>query len=447
MRLVSQLQRAVHRSTGGGLLTRFRRRQPPETDLRTELETELRRLMGTWFPRCVDREHGGFLCDFDHRWRPAGAQLKMLEYQARQTLAAARAAAHAPDLAPLREVAAHGFHYLKETMWDRRLGGWYRMLDRTGAPLEGATKHGHGSSYAISACVASYRLTGDPACLEQAQLAFTWLDEHAHDDRHGGYFVFYHPDGTPILSPDRGPAPAQSRDPIGTPIGFKDANTTSDLLQAFSDLYRVWPEPRLRTRLEETLAILRDRLVVAPGVMHLYAHPDWTPLPDFVRYGQVLRSANHLLAASAALAGAVEPMTGRVAKSMVDTMLRIAWDRDRGGFHFAGSSFGPSYVEYIVVFERFKSWWPQAEGMRGLLAMARHHPAQAVEYEAHFVRLWEYVKQYVIDATHGGWFSAGLDTNPEARRRPKATKWKDVSHETDALLECLLMLDPSRSDR
>ncbi len=409
--------------------------------LRTEFETELRRLMGTWFPRCVDREHGGFLCDFDHRWTPAGAQLKMLEYQARQTMAAARCATHAPDLAPLREAAQHGFRYLKDRMWDRNLGGWYRLLDRTGNPLEEAAKHGHGTSYAISACVACYELTADPECLDLAKRAFAWLEDHAHDPRHGGYFVFYRQDGTPILTRDQGPAPNESRDPIGTPIGFKDANTTSDLLKCFSDLYRVWPDSLVRTRLAETLSILRDRLIVAPGVMHLYAHLDWTPLPDFVRYGQVLRSAHHLLSASDALAGAAEPTTGRVARSMIDTLLRIAWDPRRGGFHLAGSSFGPAYVEDIVVFVPYKYWWPQADGLKVLLAMARRHPADAATYLAHFARLWDYIKTYVIDARRGGWLSAGLDTTPEARRKPKATMWKDASHETEALLDVLMMLD------
>ena len=31
-------------------------------------------------------------------------------------------------------------------------------------------------------------------------------------------------------------------------------------------------------------------------------------------------------------------------------MLRVAWDRHKGGFHLAGSSFGPTYVENIVIF-------------------------------------------------------------------------------------------------
>ena len=98
--------------------------------LRDEFEMELHRLMRIWFPRTIDREHGGFLCNFNYRWKPSGPQLKMLEYQARETLAAARAAAHFSDFKHLREATAHGFQYLKETIWDRNLGGWYRMLDR-----------------------------------------------------------------------------------------------------------------------------------------------------------------------------------------------------------------------------------------------------------------------------------------------------------------------------
>ena len=168
-----------------------------QLSLRNELEAELRRLLAVWFPRSVDRDNGGFLCDFDYRWKPSGSQCKMLEYQARQTLAAARGAAHSSDLNSLRAIATHGFRYLRDTMWDRSWGGWYRLLDQNGNPQELATKHGHGSSYAISACVACYELTDNPECLELAKLAFSWLEEKAHDAQHGGYFVFYQRDGTP----------------------------------------------------------------------------------------------------------------------------------------------------------------------------------------------------------------------------------------------------------
>ena len=78
---------------------------------------------------------------------------------------------------------------------------------------------------------------------------------------------------------------------------------------------------------------------------------------------------------------------------------------------------------------------------KALLATARLHPADAAGYTATFLTLWEYVKRYVIDARHGGWLSSGTDTTPQARRQPKASMWKDCSHEIEGLLDSLPMLD------
>lgn len=407
---------------------------PTEDSLPRQMEAELHAIQRAWFPRCVDRQHGGFLCDFDHRWQPTGPQQKMLEFQARQTLAAARGAGDSPHAAELREAAEHGFRYLKDTMWDHGHGGWYHMLDRTGNPLEGATKHGHATSYAISACTACYALTGDEECLALAKSAFAWLDAHARDARHGGYFVFYRRDGTLILSSDDLP-PGANADPIGTPFGYKDVNTTSDLLKALADLYLLWPDPLLRSRLEEMLGIVRDRFVVPPGTMHMCTHPDWTPVPDVVRYGHALRAGNLMLAASAALGGDGDDATAGVVKSVADRMLAVAWDPGKGGFHAAGGSFAPTDVEGTKVFVRTKSWWCQAEGLKLLLAMARAHPDDPADYRGHFVRLWKYILAYLSDARYGGWFQAGIDESPEASEAPKGFAWKDCSHETDALLD------------
>ena len=54
-----------------------------------ELREALDPLLDAWFPRCIDHEYGGFLCDFDYRWKASGPHRKMLEFQARQTRLAA----------------------------------------------------------------------------------------------------------------------------------------------------------------------------------------------------------------------------------------------------------------------------------------------------------------------------------------------------------------------
>jgi mannobiose 2-epimerase len=173
----------------------------------------------------------------------------------------------------------------------------------------------------------------------------------------------------------------------------------------------------------------------------MYAHPSWTVLPDPARYGQALRAASVMLGASQSLHGTVDAATGRVCKSIVDTMLRVAWDREKAGFHLAGSSFGGGYIDGIPVLLRSKRWWVQADGLRALLVMARLYPDDDVDYMAYAERLWGYVKENLVDAKHGGWFVAGLDGNPEARKQPKATAWKDASHETEALVDSIAILD------
>ena len=92
------------------------------------------------------------------------------------------------------------------------------------------------------------------------------------------------------------------------------------------------------------------------------------------------------------------------------------------------------------MFVRTKAWWPQADGIRALLEMAHLHPAEATNYVGLAEQLWQYIKDYMIDRRYGGWFVAGLDTNPEARKQPKARIWKDCSHEVEALQDCLSLL-------
>jgi len=106
-----------------------------------ELESYLfREILEPWFPVCLDKEYGGFLCDFDRRWRPNGSHDKLLEFQARHTWVAAEASLAYPDSKYLKEAALHGFRFLMDVMWDSDSGGWFHRMDRSGKPLEKATK-------------------------------------------------------------------------------------------------------------------------------------------------------------------------------------------------------------------------------------------------------------------------------------------------------------------
>jgi mannobiose 2-epimerase len=407
--------------------------------LTAEIGNALRQVLQVWFPRCVDAEYGGFLCDFDYKWRPSGSQVKMLEYQARMARLLARATATA-GFECYRPLAAHAFKYLRDILWDRQYGGWYRMLDRAGQPLEASTKHGHGIAYAIGACAAYYELTSEVEALELAKAGFAWIEKVAHDHRHGGYFASYQRDGTRIDSIERNPTHYELRDCIGTPFGYKDANTNADFLETWTDLYRIWPDPLVRERLQEMFHIVRDRMVVPPGSVHMYFLPDWTPVPDFCRYGYGLNVSNILAKASRTPGLGSDSTTAQVIKSIIDTLLRYSWDRSKSGFFHAGSTFGPTPMEDIVVLVRDKFWWPQAEATRALLRAALLYPGDPMDYMLRFNELWSYIANYLIDRKHGGWLLVGRDVSPRRRRPAKAGPWKEPSHEVHSLLECIHLL-------
>jgi mannobiose 2-epimerase len=243
----------------------------------SELEWTLERhTIDPWFPRSVDLQHGGFFCDFDYRWKACGPQDKFLEFQARQTWFAAVASHFYPTDQRLLEARKHGFAFLHGPLWDQGPGGWFHRLDRMCRPLENATKHVQGIAYGISAAVAVYEATGERDAVRLAQDAFTWIDRHAYDREYGGYFGYLTRNGEVIRAKE---IQQSGTDTIGTPVGCKDINVHSDLLESFTDLYRVWPDPGVRARLIETIDIVSWR----PSLL-LFAGLDTNPSLDAVRY-------------------------------------------------------------------------------------------------------------------------------------------------------------------
>jgi mannobiose 2-epimerase len=69
-------------------------------------------------------------------------------------------------------------------------------------------------------------------------------------------------DGTPIKRPAGISANAE--------LGYKDQNTSIHLLEAFTELYQVWPDELLKTRLQEMLTLLTDTIIDKKGYLQLF---------------------------------------------------------------------------------------------------------------------------------------------------------------------------------
>ncbi len=386
-------------------------------------------VVGPWFPRSIDTESGGFLCDFDWRWEPRGEQPRMLEFQARQTRTAARLGLAFPTENRWADYAHHGLRYLDEVMRDREHGGWYWLVDRAGRTQANGTKHAHSTAYLIGTYVEAYRLTGDGGALDSAKSAFEWLDTVLHDGSHGGYRTWATRDGRPILTHADGGLPVDAHDPLGHAVGFKDANVHSDLLESLRLLYEEWPSPLVRERLSELHRIFLERHGMADGSMHYLLADDLQPVPSPERYGYPLQSGGRMMRV-APLIGASRDESLAWARTGLDHVLS------------EGRVANGAFVETPVA--RARQWWVQGEAVQMLLIIAANVPDNG-RYVRAYDELMTAIDKDFIDHQHKGWNPLARGDWPLKVRAglshlPKAHRWKDASHETDAYLMGIRLL-------
>jgi cellobiose epimerase len=394
-----------------------------------EIETTLDRdVLDVWFPRTVDREQGGFHANFSREWKPYGKETKFSVFQGRMTWMSSQIVKRRPARKEqYLPYVTHGVDYLTGTLWDKGKGGFYWGLSETGeiSPLYTDGKQLYGISFVIYGLASAYQASKDPRALEYAQKGFRWIEEHAHDAKNGGYFEYLTRDGHPYEAhPETGIV--QLAGGSGFPVGYKSMNTHIHLLESLSQLYEVWKDHLLGQRVQEMLAIVRDKICVDPGAMNLYFTNAWQAIPDHDSYGHDVETAYLMLEAEDVLGKGHDPRTERMARMLVDHALHYGWDEKLGGFYQEGTTTGEPE-------RKSKEWWVEFEGLNALLLMHERYGKQTDIYFKAFQLQWDFIKKYQIDSEfHGVYPLIGVDGI--AAENEKGSNWKAAYHDGRALL-------------
>lgn len=421
----------------------------------SEIDSLLNDQLDLWYPGVIDKEYGGFLSRFSYDWQPIGSQDKFIVTQARHTWATSKVGYREPARKEFLDFGKHGFHFLKNSMWDERYGGFYQNVTREGEVIAGENgmirKALYGNAFGLYGLASYYQASGNTAALDFAKQTFQWLDEGSHDPQYGGYFNDLTREGKPY-TPSGGQEEGGARYP-------KDYNSGIHILEALAELYQVWSDETVRDRLAENFRLVRDTFTTDSGYLKLYFKRDLTPVSyedssralqeehldvDHITFGHDIETAFLLLEAAHAL-GYSEDSVLTKAKRMVDHTIEQAWDEDTGGFFDRGYYFEGD--KYLTITDSSKVWWAQAEALHSLLIMAGHFPDDSHNYFGKFAKQWDYIKNYLIDPEHGGWYEAGLDIDPDARKAPKAHIWKGNYHTLRTLMRCRERLNnPARHE-
>lgn len=408
-----------------------------DNSIRTEM-------LNVWYPRVIDNEHGGYLSTFTYDFQPAGPQDKMIVTQARHIWTSSKAYMDYGGEGDYKRVADHGFRFLKDVMWDKTHGGFYQLVDRQGN-VKHYQKTAYGNAFAIYGLSAYCMAFKDSSALNLAKKAFLWLEKHSHDPQHQGYFQHMNRDGS---LEKRNSETSSTSD-----VGYKDQNSSIHLLEAFTELYQVWPDILVRERLLEMLTLIRDTISNQKGNLTLFLYPDWKPVSfadsteeiilkhkhlDHVSFGHDVETAFLLMEASHVAGLTGDTRTWSKAKLMVDQALNNGWDKSTGGFFDEGYYFKDK--PGITIIKDTKNWWAQAEGLNTLLIMADLYPEDQQNYFERFHSLWKYIDTFLIDHEHGEWYQGGIDKEPDQKKNLKAHIWKASYHQYRSLSNCVKRL-------
>ncbi len=409
-----------------------------------ELKEQLKVELDHFGQATIDTAYGGYFTDMNYKWELEGRQDKMIVTQARLVWANANASIYFKEREPYFKYAHRGFEFLKNVMWDKEYGGFYDMVSREGKPLgfrDQYAKTAYGNAFAIYGLAAYYKAFGDTSALNLAIKTYKWMDKHSYDPKYGGYFQNISREGVPY------------KDGLGqTPP--KDQNSMIHIMEAFTELYQVWPNPELRVRLDSLFHDVRDIAIGDHPYLTLFFKRDWTPISyrdsnnylrtthfeeDHISFGHNVETAWLLLETSKALGIKKDTTTLRIAKWMDDFALENGWDEELGGIYDGGYIFqGEKKVTIIMP---TKQWWSEIEALNSFLMMSEIYPHDKMNYYVKFCEQWNYIKKYVLDHKYGGWYWGGIDKAPQNEKGPKATIWKVDYHTTRGLINCILRLE------
>ncbi len=374
-----------------------------------------------WCGPALDHENGGWMAWLSNDLKPDRSQPKGLIVNAR--ILWAFSAVHRVRPEPVYcDMAERAFDFVMNKFWDAKHGGAFWQLDDSGRVIDDSKKT-YGQAFYIYALTEFHQAFGSPAALGRAKELFELAERHAHDAKFGGYIE--------VCNRDWSEAGAEARLSAKDMSEKKSMNNQLHVLEAYTNLHRVWPEPRVAERLRELIELFLTR-ILDPRTNHLHHFFDeqWNVRSDTYTFGHDIEASWLLCEAAEELGDAkLRERVRAVALSMAGTVFREGFGAD-GGLSYEGSD--------GRIVDAGCECWPQAEALVGFLNAFELSGDPA--YFAAVGQTWKYIEQNLVDRVHGEWFwRINPDGQPD-QKLPKVSEWKGPYHATRACLETLKRL-------
>jgi mannobiose 2-epimerase len=319
-------------------------------------------------------------------------------------------------------MARWAYDYLTRVFWDQDYGGLYWQVDYKGSPVFDR-KHSYAQAFGIYGLSEYYRATQEPQSLVLAQALFHLLEEHAYSAVYGGYIEGSGRKWEALTDMRLSDRDVNCR---------KSMNTMLHILEAYTNLLRVWDDAHLKAQHRALLESFQ-RYIIDHSTSHfkLFFDDQWHTLSENMSFGHDIEGS-WLLLEAATMQGdsTLLAQVREAAIKMAAAVYREGLDDD-GSLLYEGSPQG--------LVDTGKAWWAQAEAVVGF------YNAYQLSGQVHFAqaadRCWRYIQDKMVDRAHGEWFKQLYRDGTLDNTRYKAGPWECPYHHSRACFEMLDRLD------
>jgi mannobiose 2-epimerase len=388
------------------------------TDLKKELYHELTgNILPFWMNRMRDDGRGGYYGRMtgENRLMPDAPKGGILHARILWTYSSAALKLQSEEyLTEARRAKAYIFSHF----FDELYGGTYWMLNADGSPADDK-KQIYSQAFFIYALTEYYRASGDEEALDRAKELFRLIEQHSFDSLKNGYMEAYSRDW--VLLEDLRLSEKDANEK-------KTMNTHLHILEAYSNLYRVWKDDTLARQLMNLIDLFLEKIIdPVSGHLNLFFDEEWRCKSTLHSFGHDIE-ASWLLVEAALVLGdeamrrKLRPVTLRITDAATEGL------NDRGAL-INERDWASGHRD-----ERC-DWWPQAEAVIGFFNAWQLTGKD--DWLTKAGNSWQFIKQHLIDRDQGEWYWSVSPEGEKDRVNDKAGFWKCPYHNGRMCLELI----------
>jgi len=369
----------------------------------------------------IDTVHGGYYGYMSHELELDKEYMKGGLATVRLLWTFSKAASVLGD-ASYRHAADHAYNFLVEHLIDHQNKGIFYATDFKGNPLD-TRKHIYIQAFGIYGLSEYYKLTGSRAALNECLELYEVISTKGYDEIHHAYLEEFDSQWNPLSNE------LLSENGVLADYTY---NTHLHILEAFTNLYKVWPNPHLKQQIEQLLETFYTKIYDSSTHFYkVFFNSSWESIIDLKSYGHDIETSWLIDEALKAL-GTID-----TASKWHDMVIKPAYAVLNEAMDPNG---GLNYECENGLVRKKKIWWVQSEAFVGYLNA--YEKTKDAQFLVAANSIWSFISTYFVDSRVGGEWHSELDENNVPTGLPIVEPWKLNYHNGRCCLELLTRYAP-----